>query len=135
MKVSYEIKGVKELQGNIQRQIIRVRREAKRVVLSEAEEIMLLSLAEVPRGSGALADSAFIEPDAEGNVDFGYGGPNVQINPNNGKSTEDYMVRVHEDLSIDHLSGKAKFLEDPINKRMVVIEESFAKKLKRAFNW
>ena len=133
MKASCHVEGLDTLQGKITRQKIKVKREAKKVCLAEAEEIMKESLAEVPRDTEALADSAFIEQQENGDVIFGYGKDNVQTNPKSGRLTSEYMMAVHERLDVHHDVGKAKFLEDPINRNKGKLEKSFAQKLKRAF--
>ena len=44
----------------------------------------------------------------------GYGGNGDPVNPRTGRRASSYMVEVHEDLSVVHPTGKAKFLEDPV---------------------
>lgn len=131
MKVDFQISGMKELKGTLQRQSVLFVKETKKAVREEAEQIMDESLKEVPRDTEALANSAYIDQDAEGNVTFGYGGPNAQINPKTGQSTEEYMLAVHERLDVNHPNGKAKFLEDPINRRTAAIENRLISRLRR----
>lgn len=135
MKVSFEINGIKELQGNCERQIVRVRREAARCCLEEAEEIMMESLSEVPSETGALASSGFVEQDADGDCTFGYGGTHAVVNDKTGQSTDEYMVAVHERMDVVHPHGKAKFLEDPVNRHKMKLEDTFLRKLRRAFGF
>lgn len=132
MKVTCTIGGMKDLGGTVERTIVRVRKEWRSVALSETEALMADSLNEVPRDTEALANSAFIEQDANGDVDFGYGGDNAQTNPKTGESSEDYMVEVHERLDLYHPVGKAKFLEDPVNRSKVRMSERIAARMKRA---
>jgi hypothetical protein len=133
MKVTYEMTGMKQLQGNIERQKIRIKREATKICLAEANSIMQESLSEVPVDTGALARSAFVEQQANGDVTFGYGKEHTQTNGKTGKPTDEYMLAVHERLDVRHTTGKAKFLEDPINRHKDKLEASFARKLRRAF--
>jgi hypothetical protein len=49
-------------------------------------------------------------------VRVGYGGSGVQINPKSHLPTTAYMVEVHENLAQPHRNGKAKYLEDPVNR-------------------
>lgn len=107
----------------------------KKVALREVESIMEESLMEVPRGTGALADSAFINQDRKGNITFGYGGANVRKNTATGRSTDEYMLAVHERLDYFHPRGKAKFLEDPVNRRMASLEKDLASKLKKFYGF
>ena len=68
---------------------------------------------EVPKDTTALVNSAFILEEGD-NIILGYGGPNTKINPKTGIPTEEYALKVHEDLNMNHpRGGKAKFLEDP----------------------
>lgn len=86
-------------------------------VIEAEEELIFNSLEQVPRDTGALADSTFQEvqkTDTEVVGTVGYGGGHEQINPKTRESTAEYAVQVHEDLSMPHPNGgKAKFLEDP----------------------
>ena len=126
-----ELTGDKELQGNIERTVVHVRREAKKFIAAEAEAIMEESMAEVPVETGALKASAFVEIDHEGNATFGYGGGNIQTNPKSGILTEEYMLSVHERLDVIHPNGKAKFLEDPVRRHEQKMESTLAARLRR----
>lgn len=82
----------------------------------EAHEIFADSQQEVPVLSGRLRDSAVIVEDLGGtsqNVRVGYGA--------------EYAVIVHEDLDAAHSTGKAKFLQDPFNKRRSSMARRIAK--------
>lgn len=81
--------------------------------------IMFQSLQQVPIDTMALHDSAFSGiPErvrvSETTVRIGYGGDYTKWNPKSEQPSSDYMVQVHEDLQMSHLTGKAKFLEDPV---------------------
>ena len=107
----------------------------KKVAVEEVKNIMEESLDEVPRGTGALADSAFINQDRKGNITFGYGGKNVRKNTATGRTTDEYMLAVHERLDYKHEQGKAKFLEDPVNRHMATLEKDLANRLKTFFRF
>jgi hypothetical protein len=80
-----------------------------------AVEIMSNSQEEVPKDTTALVRSGFITEEGD-SIIFGYGGPNTKVNPKTGIPTEEYALKVHEDLYMNHpRGGKAKFLEDPFN--------------------
>ena len=85
-----------------------------------ANEIMAESKLEVPTDTGSLRESGFVELVARGgittSVKIGYGGAHVVINPNTGQPTTKYALIVHEDLHAKHERGKAKYLQDPINR-------------------
>src|SRR6059036_477727 len=58
----------------------------------------------VPVDTGALRASGFVDgPDAAGTVTLGFGGPAAP-----------YAVIVHEDLTVTHKVGQAKYLETPL---------------------
>ena len=99
---------------------------------SVAVEIMSNSQEQVPIDTKALIKSGFIVE--EGNsIIAGYGGPNTKINPKTGIPTEEYALRVHEDLSMHHNVGKAKFLEDPFNDACFNLDELLVNPLKSQF--
>lgn len=131
MKVSMQLDS-KQLTSTFERTVVRVRRESKRIILEEAQEVMLESLAQVPRDTLTLMNSAFIKPLADGSVEIGYGDSGT-LNPKSGAPAEDYMVEQHENLSLRHPNGgKAKFLEDPLNEHALVLEQKWAHKVQRA---
>ena len=97
-----------------------------------ASNIMINSQDEVPIDTKALIKSGFIVE--EGNsIIAGYGGPNTKINPKTGILTEEYALKVHEDLSVNHPVGKAKFLEDPFNEAVQNLDELLINPLKSKF--
>lgn len=132
MRFSFEL-NTKELQVGIERTIVRIRRERKAIIKEEAEAILAESLAEVPRDTGALANSADIMEIEDGDYAVYYGAPGY-INPKNGTPVDAYMVKVHEDLSASHPNGgKAKFLEDPVRRHEQKFESRLARKLRSLF--
>lgn len=134
IKFNFNINGVQGLNGNLNYLKTMVPTATHERLLDEVNAIMAESLTEVPRDTNSLADSAFVEDNA-GNITFGYGGNNVKTNPKNGESTEDYMLIVHEDLSVNHPVGKAKFLEDPINRHKVNFESNLIQKIRSIFSF
>jgi hypothetical protein len=130
MRINYNITGLSELHQNMERSKWDIIGATKKGMLLAAQEIMAESLKEVPRMTNTLADSAFVEQDAKGNVDFGYGGTHAKINPLTGLSANDYMVAVHERLDVFHPTGKAKFLEDPVNRYKAKGEGNLINKIK-----
>lgn len=94
------------------------------------QDIMQESQEQVPVHTGTLASAAFVESDRQG-ITFGYGGNNDTVNPKTGQLASDYMVVVHEDMDAFHVKGKAKFLEDPINRALSSIEGKLGSRLRR----
>lgn len=98
-----------------------------------ADEVIDASLEQIPRKTGALANSTFKDSkttDTSVQVTFGYGGGNEQVNPETGVSTAEYAVEVHEDLQAMHPNGKAKFLEDPSNEAKATFESRLTGRLR-----
>lgn len=73
----------------------------------EAEKIMTEAKQEVPVKWGTLRDSGHVPPPQVSGtsvaVEMGFGGPSAP-----------YALKQHEDLTLNHKVGKAKFLEDPV---------------------
>lgn len=109
-----------EAQCNIA--IRNVGRGTKKATEAACQEIMSNSMEQVPKLTKTLLASAFYEvsrrTDAASTWSYeatlGYGGNGDPVNPNTGRPASSYMVAVHEDLDALHLTGKAKFLEDPV---------------------
>lgn len=100
-----------------------------------AEEIMTVSLEEVPKEEGVLARSARIMPiertERTRSITFGYGfGDEVN---SDGRVAGDYAVPVHERLEAKHAPPtKAKFLEDPVIVAAATMEENLAVTIRTA---
>lgn len=133
MKISYSVKGVGVLKTQLKKQDIIAKKASNEMVLAEAEAIMAESLLEVPRVTGTLANSAYIEQNGLGQVTFGYG-KSEGANPKNDTDVEEYMVAVHERLDIKHPNGKAKFLEDPVRRHAEKIIESLTSKMRQFYS-
>lgn len=95
----------------------------KKATIAACEEILEMSKEQVPKDTSTLLASAFYEigrrADTSANTwayegIVGYGGNGDPVNPKTGRRASSYMVKVHEDLSVFHPTGKAKFLEDPV---------------------
>lgn len=107
----------KKFEGKIKNLLTSVATGSQEVVSNYTEELYAATLTEVPRDTETLASSAYKEVQkgfmhSKGLV--GYGGNGDPCNPRTGQPASAYMVRVHEDLSMNHPGGgKAKYLEDP----------------------
>jgi hypothetical protein len=135
MKIKGTLIGDKQIEVKMNASGLGILAASRLAVLHEAQDIMSESLEEVPKDTEALAKSAYLEQEANGSVTFGYGGPNVQINPKNGQRTDEYMLSVHENLQAQHPVGKAKFLEGPLNRHRDVIEDTLANKIRNIIGW
>lgn len=125
MKVYFEFdtKSLGAFNNKCQAAIRNVGRGTKKATIEACEEILEMSLQQVPKDTRTLALSAFYEVHRrtdtsvntwqyEGTV--GYGGNGDPTNPKSKERASEYMMTVHEDLTAYHKNGKAKFLEDPV---------------------
>ena len=125
MRVFFEFdkKSLGAFQNKCQASIRNVGNGTKKATIEACEEILEMSLQQVPKDTYTLALSAFYEVSRrtdtsvntwqyEGTV--GYGGNGDPVNPKSKEKASEYMMSVHEDLTAYHPNGKAKFLEDPV---------------------
>lgn len=124
--------GFDKLDSSLQNIINNIKDATMDQLHSVAVEIMNNSQDEVPIDTKALIKSGFIVEEGD-SIIAGYGGPNAKINPKTGIPTEEYALRVHEDLSMHHDTGKAKFLEDPFNEACYNLDDLLVKPLKLQF--
>jgi hypothetical protein len=114
---------------------MRFPRETAAALKKEAEITMTESKLEVPVDTGSLRNSGFVQAPKMFNnnisVKLGYGGVATKVNPKTGELTTQYAIQVHEDLSVRHRVGKAKFLEDPIKRRRNDIARNLARSVDR----
>lgn len=85
-----------------------------------AENVLAASNELIPVDTGTAASSAgyTIEPAYNGvRVRFGYAVSNNPTNPRTGESASTYVNTLHEDLSVPHSNGQAKFLETALYNR------------------
>lgn len=98
--------------------ISKVGNGSRKATVEACRAISDASLAQVPMDTGTLALSQYWEVTGHWKTGWtgiiGYGGNGNPINPKTGKPASSYMAAVHEDLTVTHPIGKAKFLEDPL---------------------
>lgn len=128
MKVDFKIEGYKELEVSLKHSGLNILSASKQGLYEEGEEIFAESRQEVPVDTGALKRSGYIEK--QGNsVNIGYGRSDELGASNQTPNT--YMVAVHERLDVYHPNGKAKFLEDPVNRHTRKGADSIADKIRK----
>jgi len=119
----FDKKSLKEFEATCNFTIRNVGRGTKKATIEATQEIMKNSVEQVPKLTFALLSSAYWEvyrrTDTASTTwayesEMGYGGNGDPVNPNTHKRVSSYAVVVHEDLSLKHPIGKAKFLEDPV---------------------
>jgi hypothetical protein len=120
---------VKKLEAEVKRSFLEYFTKGIDALEQTARNIMAESQLEVPRETGTLASTGFVE--RRGNkVALGYGGRHDQINPKRGYAASEYMIIVHEDLNAHHDIGKAKFLEDPLMRNIANIQKNLINTMK-----
>lgn len=134
MSVSVNISGFEKLEQSLQQQLSQIANATMDQMHVMGREIMSNSQDEVPKDTTALVQSGFIIEEGD-SIILGYGGPNQKINPKTGISTEEYALKVHEDLHMNHSNGggKAKFLEDPYRVAISDLENNLIKPLQSLF--
>lgn len=128
MKIDLKIKGQKELEAALKKSALNIFDRSMEGIQEEGREIFEESQEEVPEATGALKGSGFIETEGR-KVIIGYGRSDQP--GASGKVPKQYMVAVHERLDTYHPKGKAKFLEDPVNRHKANGAESIAEKIRR----
>ena len=132
MSLNINIQGFEDFNNNLSNIIKDISDATMDQLHSVAVEIMNNSQDEVPIDTKALIKSGFIVEEGD-SIILGYGGPNTKINPKTGIPTEEYALRVHEDLSMYHQNGKAKFLEDPFYEAYYNLDDLLVNPLKSIF--
>lgn len=116
----------------IQRAIMAAGKEgaftAAKALRWEAQEAFANSQDEVPVDTSALKQSGRIVPE----VGVTSIGREVFVTLTYGSTAADYAVVVHEDLQANHPHGKAKYLEDPMNRQVNGISDRIADRVLRA---
>lgn len=127
--ISMQIIGLKELIKNLEDAGDRGKKAVGAGLYLEANNIIADSLREVPVDLGALKNSRYVTlPNVSGNnisIELGFG----------GAGTKDYAVIQHERTDFKHPEGgKAKYLQDPINKAASGFAKNVTNFTARAFN-
>jgi len=135
--MSVRVVGAKQVIRNMKAAGRRGRRAVGAGIYGFAGNVMTKSQKECPVDSGAMKGSGFVTLPTVGiraiQCEAGYGGP-----------SKAYVVRQHEDLTINHHKktskgdfqavGKAKFLQDPVEASTAGGARQVASIARRAFN-
>ena len=107
MSLSVEVKGTAQVRARLAALVASVPAVVAAALYQEAELVMTASKDQVPVDTGTLKNSGFVnDPDVNGGeiaVVLGYGG-----------AASAYALKQHEDLTLRHDDGNAKFLERPV---------------------
>ena len=107
MSLSVEVKGTAQVRARLAALVASVPTVVAAALYQEAELVMTTSKDQVPVDTGTLKNSGFVnDPDVNGGeiaVVLGYGG-----------AASAYALKQHEDLTLRHDDGNAKFLERPV---------------------
>lgn len=105
-RLQITLKGVDQVHAALGALALAAPEELAGALYEEAETIRTESIAQVPVDTGVLKSTAFVNPPetigTQTFVTIGYGG-----------AAKDYAVVQHEDLTLFHDDGNAKFLELP----------------------
>lgn len=121
---------LRKVEKGLQAYLFRKKGQWRRTARRFANNIMTESQQEIPRYTGTMASTAYVDVNVNGDVEFGYGGPNDAWNPETKQMASEYLMAVHEDLYARHVTGKAKFLEDPIRRNVGKLELMLAHGMK-----
>jgi len=115
--VTISIKGVPELRENLERAYKKYANEVLKEIGTEGEFLLNESKKECPHDTGYLRNSGHTDIKKD-HVEVGY--------------SAEYAMKVHESLNIHHeYPTKAKYLEDPFNRRAPNMHANIAERLKR----
>lgn len=107
-------------------------KELGKALYAEGREVIQEAYGECPKDTTALVRSRFVTPPIRSRKEIkvicGFGTDSV-INPKTKQPTSEYAVYVHERLDLHHPVGKAKFLEDPVNRRRPYLERNIAARI------
>ena len=117
MEFTYNKADVTQLLDKLARSESKCNTFALKLFKQQANVIKTESLSQVPVDTGTLKSSFFIKQLNKNTIYLGYGGfGEVYINPKNKMPVTSYMIKVHEDLTVHHDIGNAKFFENPLRR-------------------
>lgn len=122
---------VKSLEKVLNATVMKLDPVSKKATEELCKAIYEESLKLVPKDTGTLASSAYYTVLGNFKTGFvgyiGYGGNGNRFNPKSRRRASEYMIVVHEDLSVQHKNGQAKFLEMPVRRFQGKAAEEIAK--------
>lgn len=102
-RFTLKLEGIEDVRKALKHENKKIREAMRAAVYQEGVSIMGQSVVQVPVETGRLRATHYVTlPNRDGVVEIGYGTV--------------YALPVHERLSVNHPHGKAKFLQDPLNK-------------------
>lgn len=111
MKVTLDLKGVKEVMDALKAGVAEVQEAVGEFLWMEGQEIATAAAQKAPIDMGALRSSKYVEPPVppkgrDPEVTVGFGGPSAP-----------YALIQHERTDFHHDEGEAKYLEKAFNER------------------
>jgi hypothetical protein len=120
MSLKLEIKGVASTIKALQEMQTKIQRSAEGALYLEAWNVMTEAKQRAPLDEGILRNSGYVTLPENGTVELGFGG-----------SASAYALIQHEDLSLHHEVGEAKFLEKAsLNANHERVRDLFLERLK-----
>ncbi len=105
------VKGTDQVMKRFQFLITDCPEEVKQALKIEAELMMTDCKKETPVDTGRLRESGFVEEPVNVNGD-------ITVTLGFGGAAKSYATYVHENLEATHIVGNAKFLENPVKRRL-----------------
>jgi len=113
------IEGMDDLERSLARILRNLPIATAAALYREGEQIMGDSHEEAPVDQGVLKNNGFVFPP---NIT----GDTVEVTLGYGGEAAEYAVKQHEDMTLSHTHGKAKFLEDPATRRQAGLAQRIA---------
>lgn len=144
MKITSTITKTGNAQTRMGMYIAKLGRRVEHGLIAAGHALMKFSLEEVPRDTGALADSARISQQGDNldaNIFVGYGGRDIPKKVLWSQSEEEFVERVphnyalkqhEEDLNHPN-GGKWRYLSDPAKQRLHEIREAFRQRFRQGY--
>jgi hypothetical protein len=98
----------------------------KAALFEEQSAVIAEAQTRTPVDTGTLRGSGTVLPPEQN-------GSQVEVVAGFGGAAQQYAIRQHEDLSLSHSVGQAKFLEQPFLERAPKIPSNIAKRVERAW--
>lgn len=123
LSISFNKSDTENFEKYCEAAIRNVGRGTKSATEKMCQDILKESQRQVPKDTNTLRDSGYYKVSRRTDTAasswlyegiIGYGGNGDPSNPKSKSVASDYMVKIHEDFSLTHTNGKAKFLEDPV---------------------
>lgn len=123
-------------QNGIKNVITSIGFASSEALIEEGDNILKTSNILAPEDTGTMISTGYVkvvkDQRAGMKVEVGYTGD--AYNKKSQSWARDYMLQQHEDLSLFHYKGEAKFLEKAMARRAEYLKATISKKMTYVFN-